>query len=1239
LLVLWYICQFTLAMPDINEWTFSADAAKLIQGILADNPGLPFSEAKVEVGAGTRRKRRDLTLYGTSGEPVLTGEIKLPDRPDGQSPYADPLVEDAFEKANVKGLEYFFTWNVNRFVLWKTFAPGKPIAERDLEHFNVTSITRSEEILSPGVQTEIRGFLTQFLGRFARILEGTEPIRSKPLDEKFIRVLESALELPILQTLQALAKQYEADRRFARNVDGWMRDAQGWLISTDPKILRDNLERAAKFTCYVLVNKIVFHQALRRRFGALRKITVSGSVKAAAKLQETLQAAFDEAKHISRDYETVFDGDFGDTLPFLEDATVPSWREFIREIDGFDFSKIGYDIIGHIFERLNSPEERHRYGQHYTRSEVVDLINAFSIRDAGATVLDPACGGGTFLVRAYVLKRALSEGRLSHVDLLQQIKGIDLSAYAAHLSTINLATRDLIDEKNYPLVARSDFFKVKRGESIFHVPMSVHGKGKQMMPLEVGEVDAVVGNPPYVRQEELPKDYKKLLSGLIENEFPDASLSGRSDLHCYFWPHATSFLKEGGYYGFLTSSSWLDTEYGFHLQEWLLRHFAVLALFESNCEPWFTGARVTTVATLMRREPDPAKRAANTIRFVQLRKPLKEVLETFDPDPLEAARMLRDFVEGQKENLADDRWRIRVVNQHELWQVGCTGGVAGVSLTPSPSPASGRGEKSVGGMPSPSGRGWPEGPGEGGVQYFQGNYTGGKWGIYLRAPDIFFKLLDRCGSRLVPLGQLAEIRRGVTSGADDFFFVRDVTDDEIEKCTAAGAPVSSPANRAIARKSGDEDIAATAALRFHEKWGIRLADTERVRVVEAGDKSRHLIEAEYLEPEVHSLMEIDSVEIDPAKLSRKILLVSDPPEKLKGAHVLKYIKWGEREGFDQGSTVHQRAASRQWYDLKPRERGQLAWPKSQQYRHVIAMNRRGIVLNCNLYEVYAGKLDTERLGGILNSTIVALSKHQFGRFMGREGNLKTEIVDVQMMLVPDPRLPDSETMAKIEAALRQMSKRQVLPLVQEFALQDRNALDDAVLQLMGYKDAAERNAMLAELYSEVSRIHQDIRSAEVVMQKFRRETARRDSASPRTVAEEIWEEFDKSQLKNFPVDFISASEPAETVTLPAGTPKVLEDLFDRGAVQINGSVIRLGSKARAEFAAKAAELGHHHEPIQVPKTDRACERALEAYRRYEAQLESTFRDLAEERSADSEIQERIARELWKLAKAKAKATS
>jgi hypothetical protein len=1180
-------------MPEINEWTFASDVCKTIQGIIAENPDLPFSEAKVEQGSKTGRKRRDLTLYDRESRPVLTGEIKLPDRPDGQSPYAGPLVDDAFDKANAKGVEHFFTWNVNRFVLWKTFEAGKPIAERDLEHFNVTSITRSDELSNPGVQTEIRGFLTQFLGRYARIIEGTEPIRSRPLDEKFIRVLESALELPILQTGNAVSERYSKERRFARDIDAWMRDSQGWLISTDPTILRDNLERAAKFSCYVLANKIVFQQALRRRFPSLRKIRIPESVKTAAKVQETLHVAFEEAKRVSHDYETVFDGDFGDSLPFLENVTVSSWREFVAEIEGFAFGKIGYDIIGHIFERLISPEERHRYGQHYTRSEIVDLINAFTIREPGATVLDPSCGGGTFLVRAYILKRELSGGSLAHVDLLQQIKGIDLSAYAAHLSTINLATRDLIDERNYPLVARSDFFHVKQGETVFHVPMSVHGKGKQTVPLEIGEVDCIVGNPPYVRQELLSSQYKKLLAGLLENEFPDAKLSGRSDLHCYFWPHASSFLREGGHYGFLTSSAWLDVEYGFHLQEWLLRHFAMLALFESNCEPWFTGARVTTVATLMRREADPVNRASNTVRFVQLRKPLSEILFSFDADPLPAARLLRDFVESVNENLVDDRWRIRVVNQHDLWKVGCTGGVAGIETGFSPAKTQDADLK-VGAAP------------------FRGEYAGGKWGIYLRAPDVFFKLLDRCGSRLVPLGQLAVIRRGITSGADDFFYVRDITEDEIAKCSAG-------------LHSGSPQITR----RFKAKWGISLADTKQIRVLESGDHSRHLIESEYLEPEIHSPMEIDSVEIDPAKLSRKILLVSDPPEELKGTHVLQYIKWGEREGFDQGSTVEQRAASRPWYDLKPRERGEIIWPKSQQYRHIIALNTHRIILNCNLYEVYVNNSDVEVMAGILNSTVVALSKHQFGRFMGREGNLKTEIVDLNMMLVPDVRKISGGIAAKVKTALAQIRKRPSKPLREEFELADRQALDEATLELLGIESARERNELRSELYLQLEVLYQEIREVELKKQEERRITARRDHASPHTIAEEIWEEFDKTQMRAFPTDFVPDSELTETVTLPAGKPKIVDDLFHRGGLQINGNVINLSSKMRAEFAAKVVELGHYG-ATPIPKGDRACGKALESYRRYETQMEAKLSELAQERSADPDTQSRIVRELWKF---------
>ena len=82
-------------------------------------------------------------------------------------------------------------------------------------------------------------------------------------------------------------------------------------------------------------------------------------------------------------------------------------------------------------------------------------------------MLDPACGGGTFLVRAYARKRALAQSAggppLPHGRLLDEIFGIDVGAFPAQLSTINLAVRHLSDEANYPLVARASFFDAQQG--------------------------------------------------------------------------------------------------------------------------------------------------------------------------------------------------------------------------------------------------------------------------------------------------------------------------------------------------------------------------------------------------------------------------------------------------------------------------------------------------------------------------------------------------------------------------------------------------------------------------------------------------------------------------------------------------------------------------------------------------------------------------------------------------------
>ena len=153
-------------MSQITEWEFTADVASQINEILKERVDLPFSEAKCEQRKIGTIKRRDITLLGRAKKPVFTGEVKMPDKRDGRSPFNEAVVIDAHRKANDIGVEYFFTWNVNDCILWKTFEPGKSITERDIEPIKALNppIRNSDELLNPRVQEQVKSFLERLTG-------------------------------------------------------------------------------------------------------------------------------------------------------------------------------------------------------------------------------------------------------------------------------------------------------------------------------------------------------------------------------------------------------------------------------------------------------------------------------------------------------------------------------------------------------------------------------------------------------------------------------------------------------------------------------------------------------------------------------------------------------------------------------------------------------------------------------------------------------------------------------------------------------------------------------------------------------------------------------------------------------------------------------------------------------------------------------------------------------------------
>ena len=732
--------------------------------------------------------------------------------------------------------------------------------------------------------------------------------------------------------------------------------------------------------------------------------------------------------------------------------------------------------------------------------------------------------------------------------------------------------------------------------------------------LNVSKVDAVVGNPPYIRQEKITeyygKKYKEQLRKQVARDAPGTDLSGRSDIHCYFFTHALTFLSEGGYMGLLTSSTWLDTTYGFRLQKFLLDHFEIVAILESNCEPWFTGARVTTAATILRRQPDPEKRKANKVKFVQLTEPIAELL-TYTQTEEERRRTierLRDEIEnaacteefsaclsGEPITVRQEHrhgMRVRIVGQDDLERIGH------LSVGVSEADEESEGEEQEGSQP--------------GNAATTGDYVGYKWGIFLRAPDIFFELLERSDGRFVPLGSVSDVKFGVKSGCDSFFFPRDITDEALQKYRTAE--------------------------QFKEKYGISRRQTERIRIVHAVGEEVHYIEKQYLEKVVFNLMEIHSAEVDPDNLKKSILLVSNAKDQLRGTRVLRYIRWGEREGYDDRSTC---ASRETWYDLNPGRRGDLFWSMAQRYRHIVPLNTPDLICNHNLFDVFAPEgVPATTLAAVLNSTITALCKHQFGRTMGGDPMLKTEVVDVKMMLVPDPRLANEHVRMRLEHALSSMRTREIGHLVNvdstdegwtgDLAQPDRQELDDAVLELLGVRDPEERRKLRYEIYCEITKLYRAVRQAEKLMQRYRSETARKGRSTPHSIAAEIWEEIEEKPTVRTPLDFLSDVE-NDLIDLPEGKARVVHDLWDAGSLLVGKTEIPLGHPTRAAFA-KALSDSRLHGLVSIPVDAEVCARAIKEHHEYERTMDEHFMDLASTRTADDSMQAKVVQQLWQLAR-------
>jgi hypothetical protein len=990
---------------------------------------------------------------------------------------------------------------------------------------------------------------------------------------------------------------------------------------------------------------------------------------------------FADATEATGDYEPIFYPHVEDSvgaLIFASSHACQGWKGLLANLNQYNFREIPHDIIGGIFQKLIAPEERQKFGQYFTHEDIVDVINAFCIRRAGDTVLDPACGSGSFLVRAYHRKAWLGEHRgggrrhqdthKTHQELLQEIFGSDIALFPAHLATLNLASRHIEDEVNYPLIRRGNFFEViENPEEFCRIPMQNAKGEKEPWPVPMPLLDAIVGNPPYVRQELIPKlasikrgrgendpsyesrrkNSKEHLQRMVANSWPGLSLTGRSDLHCYFWPVATKRLKEGGYFGFLTSSSWLDVEYGFPLQGWILRNFRLVAIIESLDEPWFEDARVKTCVTILQRCSDSSVRNENVVKFVRLQKPLASILGEHDAHD-ESARQkasaeLRKFIESTNEPYADERLRIITVRQQELWNEGVEAGRVLRQADIEATNGNGADEDE-----SSNGASLLR---EGESDYQTQQYVAGKWGRFLRAPDIYFKIMRDYGSRFIKLGEIADIRFGIKSGCDAFFMPRDVTKRILEEVKEGltwknvGLMTSCP---------------------------LKDIESGRVRIVQAGDKTLHPIETEYVRPEIHSLMAVDRPMIRAANVDRLVLWVDRPLKELAGTYVASYIRWGSKQTFASNKSkavpVPERstcAGRPTWYNLVGTNTGTAFWPMAQQYRHVIPANPESLPCNHNLFYVQPRDLtdpESTVLPAILNCTFMALFKTYYGRYAGTEGNLKTEVVDVKLLHVPSVRGISSRLAAKISTAFVSMQNRNAGRLVEEALMEchtiegarelaskpialseelrqsDRRALDDAVLEMIGVSNVTERKAILDELYLETALHYRQVRVVEIQKQIQRAGGGQR-KVTAEDIAVSIWDSLGPAEQGPALINWLHQQDAAlACVRIPDGKATALGrgHMFSASGVEFAQGKSRhheeYAGPAQAALVAVLANLGIQGS-VEVPTSETICKQWRKGIEGRLSSAHKRFDELASSRTGDHNLREGAGRLLmqWYVA--------
>ncbi len=304
----------------------------------------------------------------------------------------------------------------------------------------------------------------------------------------------------------------------------------------------------------------------------------------------------------------------------------------------------------------------------------------------------------------------------------------------------------------------------------------------------------------------------------------------------------------------------------------------------------------------------------------------------------------------------------------------------------------------------------------------------GKW-FYLRAPKMF---MEKIYPKLThKLGDFAEIKFGIKTGANDFFYMKDVS------------------------ASYEADYLANP--KKFEDWGVSAKNEEELKeqgliYIENEGRERFVLNQSDTKPLVRTTKELKTYTV---KEMNKLCLYT----KIPGEMTKKYIKWGQEQrinirgrkdpviGYNNVPSVSGR---RNWYSLNDLEPANIILPMYVMDRFFVPKSDDPVICDHTLYTI---KSKVKEFESYLNSTLFYMTMELYLRRLGG-GVGEIMVDDYEQMPVPD--------LQKIDlATINGTFERDVKRYFEEVKMEDRRQLDSEILKLLSIE-----NFSIDEFYKE-----------------------------------------------------------------------------------------------------------------------------------------------------------------------------